>query len=401
MVPNTGWKVDSSYSVVLVVVVVVVDDCPHPESLRFSECLRRLGEEHIVTLLRTGFSTVVWETIGTSKGAYLWWLHLWNAKMTLSFILICATVNRKFAQVARHFKCWLSWSVNVSSTHNLRTSDVRETCFTLALHHTWSFFNKGCWFILRYFTHCFSFACFASRSAEGLCFIFLHHGHFCWGLPLGLHPWHEIPQGLQTSAIIYFMRVCYISFGCFPSPYPSSSLTVTETRIRWVKRWWISGELGSCWWLVGYHQAPVITILWEQDGTRSCHQNGIGCQYRNVSGSILWFRLLASLLLLTPDFYIGKSDKKARIDHRAGDGWDLCWNLGHNLGWDAFLRWIPLLFVGSSGPQCSFHPRLESYQWMLISQIFLEDLDIHMGIEANQAYECVGPLFSNITRSYH
>lgn len=199
------------------------------------------------------------------------------------------------------------------------------------------------------------------------------------------------------------MRVCYILFGCVPSPYPSSSLTVTETRIRWVKKEMNKWGTRAAWWLVGYHQVSAVTVP-SYMGTRWNKETGLKMEWDVNVGRflllILWFRLLTSLLLLTPDFYFGKSDKRAQdwplrrglvrfvLEFRAQFG-VRCPNF--------FLKWIPLLFVGSSRPQCAFHPRLESDQWMLIWQIF-------WGFRHPFGYWCkssiwiLGPSYSNVAQ---
>lgn len=69
----------------------------------------------------------------------------------------------------------------------------------------------------------------------------------------------------------------------------------------------------AAWWLVGYHQVSAIAILY---GNKMEQGTGLKMEWDVNEGMFLllisWFRLLASLLLLTPDFYFGKFDKRAQ-----------------------------------------------------------------------------------------
>ena len=69
----------------------------------------------------------------------------------------------------------------------------------------------------------------------------------------------------------------------------------------------------AAWWLVGYHQVSAIAILY---GNKMEQGTGLKMEWDVNEGMflllILWFRLLASLLRLTPDFYFGKFDKRAQ-----------------------------------------------------------------------------------------
>ena len=218
------------------------------------------------------------------------YLHLWktqNATMTLSFHSDLCCSESQICSGRQAFSMLRVWTCQTHSNTQFANKWCKKTCFALALHHNWSFSTRcvglfvfASLLVLVWFFNfsaslillLISFLLLALHpELQRVCvFNVLHHGNFCWGLQLhlGLHQGHEIPQGcwkgltilkvtkteegLQTLGTIYLMRVCCSLFGCVPSPYPSSSLTVTETRIRWVKRRWISGELGLLggWWAI-------------------------------------------------------------------------------------------------------------------------------------------------------
>ena len=154
------------------------------------------------------------ETEGVSKGAYL--LTPFDdcifgrprmLKWHWVFILICDTVNQLMARLLRwpgilNAECPEVWTCQ---THNLRTDNVRQTCFALALHHNWSFSKKGCWFVLSAFLlvpWClFDFFMIFQMLPLSLFYT-------CFFLLLALHP------ELQRVSVFNFLHLKTFAGGC-------------------------------------------------------------------------------------------------------------------------------------------------------------------------------------------